>query len=232
MIEEQQIPALIDGINFESLSLTPEDFFVLSRINGLLTVKEISQMVGFPIEKTLACMRKFLDNKVISFKVKEEKTKPVVSEQSSFVQILDREDKDPALSQIPRTFRNRLLLFWDGLEKKNFFEILEVTPSSEADDIHKSYLRLVKDFHPDSLHGKESGHYKEKMEKIFEKIQEAYQEIHQDSKRAVYLHTLMDGRRTSKPKEEKPKYEYKRPPPKNVELKFADADTQFQMGVT
>ena len=44
------------------------------------------------------------------------------------------------------------------------------------------------------------------------------------------MHSLVDGRRTGKKKEEKPKYEYKRPPP-DTKLHFADADTQFEMGV-
>lgn len=231
MIDELQIPVLLDGVKFESLALTPEDFFVLSRINGVLSVKEISQMVGFPIDKTAACMQKFLDNKVINIKSKEEKKKKTVSETPTMGQELDKEDDDSVLSQIPRTFRNRMLLMWDGLDKKNYFEILEVTPSADADEIQKNYLKLVKEFHPDSLRGKESGHYKQKMEKIFDKIQEAYQEIHPDGKRATYLHSLVDGSRTTKKKEDpkKEKYEYKRPAP-TTKLHFADADTQFDMG--
>lgn len=229
MIEEQNIPVLLDGVQFESLSLTPEDFFVLSRINGVLTVKEISQMVGFPLDKTTACMQKFVENKVIQFKSKDEKKKKPVSDHPTIGQELDVEDQDPILSLIPRTFRNRIQLLSSDLDKKNFFEILEVSPSADGEEIHKSYLKLVKEFHPDSLRGKDAGHYKQKMEKLFDKIQEAYQEIHPDGKRATYLHSLVEGRRTTKKVEEKKSgYEYKKPV--KTELKFADADTQFEMG--
>lgn len=235
MIDENQIPVLGSTSGIEKFNLSPEEFFVLSRINGTITIKQINQMVGFSIEKTLGFIQKFLDNGIISLKGVEEKKKPVVtsSEAPTIIQTLDQEDKDPVLSQIPRSLRNRILLISEDLESKNFFEILEVTPSADADEIHKNYLRLVKEFHPDSLRGKDPGHYKRKLEKIFEKIQEGFQEIHSDTKRAAYLHELMEGRRTKKGDEKsgraKSKYEYK-VPKKDVELKFADADTQFEMG--
>lgn len=234
MIDENQIPILGSTGGIEKLNLSPEEFFVLSRINGTITIKQINQMVGFSIEKTLGFMQKFLDNQIVTFKESEEKKKkPETAPQApNMLQILDQEDQDPVLSLIPRTFRNRVLLISEGLDKMNFFEILEVTPSSDATEIHTNYLRLVKEFHPDSLRGKDPGHYKRKLEKIFEKIQEGYQAIHSDSSRANYLHELMEGRRSKKDKDgkgSKSKYEYK-VPKKDVEFKFADADTQFEMG--
>ncbi|MCC7459910.1 MAG: DnaJ domain-containing protein, partial [Proteobacteria bacterium] len=161
----------------------------------------------------------------------EEKPKkaPVTPEKQTGVQILDEEDKDPLLSQIPRAFRSRILLLDQELDTKTFFEMLEVSPSADSDLIHANYLRLVKEFHPDSLRIKETGHYRRNMEKIFVKIQEAYQEIHPENKRAAYLHELMDGRRTKKD-EKKPKYEYK-VPKKDVEFTFANAETQYARGL-
>jgi hypothetical protein len=229
MIDENQIPILGSTSGIEKLQLSPEEFFVLSRINGTISIKQINQMVGFTIEKTLGFIQKFLDNNIISIKAVEEKKKKVANENQTIVEILDEEDKDPVLSLLPRSFRNRILLISQDLDKTNHFEILEVTPSASADDIHKSYLRLVKEFHPDSLRSQEVGYYKQKLEKIFGKVQEAFQEIHADNKRAAYLHTLMDGRRTQKETDKKSKYEYK-VPKKDVEFRFADADTQFEMG--
>lgn len=237
MIDENQIPILGSVVSLETLKLTPEEVFVLSRINGNMTIKQISQMIGFPIDKTMAHVQKLLDNQVITFKnkeVKKERTSPpkVEPKSQTILSLLDEEDKDPVLGQIPRQFRQRVLLIMQELEKMNFFEALEVTPSASSQEIHKNYLRLVKEFHPDSFRGKNPGHYQRKVERIFEKIQEGYQEIHVDSKRASYLHQLMENRRTMKDdhKTPKSKYEYKKPAPK-VELRFADADSQYEMGL-
>jgi hypothetical protein len=234
MIDENQIPVLGSTSGIEKLNLSPEEFFVLSRINGSITIKQINQMVGFSIDKTLGFMQKFLENNIVSFKqteTKAPKTAPT-QENKSGVQILDQEDQDPDLSQISRALRSRILLMSQDLDKMNFFEILEVTPSADAAEIHANYLRLVKEMHPDSLRVKDAGHYKRKLETIFGKIQEAYQEIHPDNKRAAYLHELMEGRRTKKDgnSKSKSKYEYK-VPKKDVELKLADADSQYEMGV-
>jgi DnaJ-domain-containing protein 1 len=235
MIDENQIPVLGSTAGLEKLNLTPEEFFVLSRINGSMTVKKISQMIGFTAEKTQEVLQKLHDNHVIIFKnsaKKDEPKKKIDSKNQPILQVLDEEDKDPVLSQIPRSFRNRILLISQDLDNANFFEILEVTPSSNADEIQKNYLRLVKEFHPDSFRAQEAGYYKQKVEKIFGKIQEGYQEIHSDAKRAAYLHHLMENRRTLKDvhKTSKSKYEYKIPQ-KKIEVKFADADSQHDMGL-
>ncbi len=235
MIDENQIPVLGSTVGLEKLNLTPEEFFVLSRINGNMTVKQISQMIGFTMEKTEGFLQKLLDNQVITLKdsvKKEEPKKKVDAKNQPIIQVLDEEDKDPILSKIPRSFRNRILLISQNLDNANFFEILEVTPSATAEEIHKNYLRLVKEFHPDSFRGQDAGYYRQKVERIFGRVQEGYQEIHSDAKRASYLHHLMESRRTMKDdhKTPKSKYEYK-VPKKNVEFKFADADTQFEMGL-
>jgi len=237
MIDENQIPVLGSVAGLEKLQLTPEQVFVLSRINGSMTIKQISQMVGFPVEKTIQHIQKLFENNVVTMKdapapKKEEPKKKVDAKNQPIIQVLEDEEKDPILSKIPRPFRNRVLMIYQDLDKMNFFEVLEVTPSANADEIHKNYLRLVKEFHPDSFRGQEVGHYKQKVERIFGKIQEGYQEIHADSKRAAYLHQLMEDRRTTKDDHKTPKnkYEYKKPPPK-VELRFADADSQYEMGL-
>jgi tetratricopeptide (TPR) repeat protein len=227
MIEENQVPVLTDMGKIQSLNLSPEDFFILSRVNGVITVKEISQMVGFPIEKTIATLQKLLDNNVLSFKEKEEKK--IVAKKTSLMDVLEEEEKDPVLSKILRATRNRVMLMLDGLDKKNHFEVLDVSPRAGSEEVHASYLKLVKEFHPDRLYGKELGHYKQKFEKIFDRVQEAYQEIYDEQKRAAYIHALKKPKGSAEAA--KPKYEYKKPKPK-VELRFADADGQFEMGKT
>lgn len=235
MINENQIPVMEKTSSFQELKLTPEDFFILSRINGALTVKQIVQIVGFPFEKVSLSLQKLLDQQVISIKQEdtdEKKIKqPIEGHHPSMIELLDQEDKDPILSKIPRSFRNRILLQFQELPKMNYFEMLEVSPSATSEEIQNSYLRLVKEFHPDRMRGQEAGHYKQKLESIFDKIQEASQKIRHDNQRAAYLHSLMEARRTTKdPNEGKAKSEY-RLPRKNTKLHFANADSQYEMGI-
>ncbi|MEZ4846321.1 MAG: DnaJ domain-containing protein [Bdellovibrionota bacterium] len=105
------------------------------------------------------------------------------------------------------------MLLEQDLDKMNFSKCSRLRRAQTLDEIQKNYLRLVKEFHPDTLRVKEAGSYRRKLEKIFGKVQEAYQEIHPDNKRATYLHELMEGRRTKKDGDSKSKnkYEYKVP---------------------
>lgn len=232
MIEDHYVPLIADITGLQSLNPSPEDVFILSRITGTITVKQIIQMVGFPREKVIACLEKLENQKIITFKdVDVEKKKISSSTPPNIIHVLDEEDKNPTLAQIPRSFRNRIRLLSENLEEKNFFDILEVTPSSTSDEVHENYLRLVKDFHPDRVRlAHESTEYKSKLEKIFEKIQEAYQEIKTDGLRATYIHTLMEKKRGKPdPHDKKPAYTYK-VPRKNTEPHFANAESQFKMG--
>lgn len=231
MIEDQVVPVIIDIQKLQALNPTPEDVFILSRINGSMSVKQIVQMVGLPRDKVASCLERLEQQKIITLKgAATEKKKPTVSAAPNILQILDEEDRNLVLSQIPRSFRNRIRLLTENLQTMNFFEVLEVTPSASTEEIHTNYLRLVKDFHPDKVKvTKDSAEYKSKVEKIFEKIQEAYQEIQTDGKRATYIHLLMEKKRGKPDPKEKPKYEYKIPR-KNTEPSFAKADSQFKMG--
>ncbi len=79
------------------------------------------------------------------------------------------------------------------LENKNFFERLGVSRSAKDGDIKKAYFDLAKVLHPDKLSKNAPPQIKELSEKVFEKIQVAYDTLKKEDKKKAYLDRLEAG---------------------------------------
>lgn len=76
------------------------------------------------------------------------------------------------------------------LESKNYFERLGVSRSAKEPDIRKAYFDLAKVLHPDKLSENTPAQIKELSEKVFDKIQVAYDTLKKDDRKEAYLQEL------------------------------------------
>lgn len=92
---------------------------------------------------------------------------------------------------------------WDGIENKSFYEILLLPRSADEQAIKRAYYRLSKEYHPDKFYRKELGPFKEKLELIFNKVNEAYRVLSDVDARADYdlLVFGKDGKDAASPTE-------------------------------
>jgi curved DNA-binding protein CbpA len=74
----------------------------------------------------------------------------------------------------------------NGIETKSFYEILLLPRSADERAIKRAYYRLSKEYHPDKFYRKELGDYKEKLESIFNKVNEAYRVLSDPDAREDY----------------------------------------------
>jgi curved DNA-binding protein CbpA len=70
-------------------------------------------------------------------------------------------------------------------QEENYYQLLSVSPQSEATEIHQSYLRLAKKWHPDRL-GPEYADVREAVMRIFSRMTEAQQTLCDVVKRREY----------------------------------------------
>lgn len=84
----------------------------------------------------------------------------------------------------------RLQKLQSELENKTYFERLGVSPSAKESDIRKAYFDLAKVLHPDKLEDKVPTQIKELSEKVFEKIQVAYDTLKKADRKEKYLEDL------------------------------------------
>ncbi|MCB0326999.1 MAG: DnaJ domain-containing protein [Bdellovibrionales bacterium] len=174
---------------FDTLDLLPEDVFVFSRINGQCSVGNIISLTGLESDKVRSIVEKLISLQVVSVveDSKESKKKPEKQKGSkSMIETLDEEDRMDQYANVPRHIRQKILLMFDDLQKKTWYEIFEISKSAGKDEVQQRYLKLVKTFHPDRFFGKDLGPYQHKLEAVFQAVQMGYETLIDPKRRKSY----------------------------------------------
>ncbi len=98
-----------------------------------------------------------------------------------------REESDPeqaAAAGILATYHEMLT--------KNYFEILEVDADAAAPDIKRAYVRLAKEYHPDSLGPGTALPVTKTANQIFDLVTKAYKVLSDQDERRQYMRSLTD----------------------------------------
>ncbi|MEE2828834.1 MAG: J domain-containing protein, partial [Myxococcota bacterium] len=75
---------------------------------------------------------------------------------------------------------------YEGIEDKTYYEMLLLPRSADARAIKRAYYKLSKEYHPDKFYRKNLGDFKEKLEIIFNKVNEAYRVLSDLEARGEY----------------------------------------------
>lgn len=108
----------------------------------------------------------------------------------------------------------------ENLSRMNYYQILNVPPSSSKEEIKKSYFKLARTYHPDLFDQAFSQDMKQKIEEVFASITKAYRTLSDDVERRVY---------DSKMESVSP--ERKKDAVKDAEIKFRQGKTLYDRGM-
>lgn len=75
----------------------------------------------------------------------------------------------------------------EGLDGVDYFEVLRVERGASPAEIKAAYYRESRVFHPDRFAAVESAELKERIGRIYRRVNEAYTVLRDDVKRAKYL---------------------------------------------
>lgn len=207
-----KVPRLVPGVDVRALPLAPIDGFVLSRIDGTVTVYELAEITGLAPDETTQILEKLVDLGAAEW---SEATTPRISrpasQQTPRSSIPRMQIPTPAHSLVrtappppgtPRALydpaeleedveldferRRAILDTYYRLEEITFYELLGVPRASDKKEIRSAYFELSKQFHPDTLFRKRLGSYKAKMEAVFNKLTEAYEVLGKKQSRQEY----------------------------------------------
>lgn len=211
------IPQLVEGLDARSLPLSAVEGFVLSRVDGVSTAKEIADSTGIGEEIALTALQRLLGLGAIRVQAAVPPSPPhapAAPEQPSkrfgkpetMVAQPQRIRTVPPPSGTPRRLydpaeleedvglddarKRRILDVFYKLGACDFYELLELGRDATKDEIREAYFALSKEFHPDTAYGKDLGSYKSKMEKIFTAATGAYDTLSRRARRTEYDATL------------------------------------------
>ena len=214
-------------LRFQKLTLSPADGFVLSRVDGVASAREIVQMIPLPSEETQKSLFGLLSTGVIEYAAVVRRTRapaaptpapaPPAPEPAPPPPAPSAPAPPPPPAPLPAAplppepapappepvdekaaeRRREILEAWDGLKSRTHFEVLGLSRSVGEVEVKEAYFRLAKRFHPDVHHGESLGDLRDKLEAVFIRLGEAYDVLRDPRRRGDYEERL--GRQRPKP---------------------------------
>ena len=149
-IDRVLAPATDPLLRFQHVRLSPADGFLLSRVDGTLTAREILDMVPVSREEAERSLFGLLHTGMVDYAA----------------------EAPPARASMA-AFRQQVLKTYESLTRKSHHEILGVLPSASAAEIHAAWVRLARLYHPDAGHDPELQDLHGKLNAIFARVNEA-----------------------------------------------------------
>jgi tetratricopeptide (TPR) repeat protein len=178
-------------------SLTSEDYFVFSRIDGLLTVREILLETGFGLDRAIEIVRKL--KRCGAFLLPDERPytpgrsparKHMISVPARPEDIALTADEKQAVEDagvdMGRDERLRVVVLRRRMERGTLFELLGVGEEVDRRELKRAYFALSKQLHPDRYYGRELGVFRLWLSEVFEGVKRAFEILDDDTRRAEY----------------------------------------------
>jgi curved DNA-binding protein CbpA len=170
---DDRVPRLAPGWEARVGDLSPEQGFLLSRIDGVTSWGVLRTIAGLPPEQVDAALEGWQKEGLLEVEGSripaQENPGPrtVVPDAASGVEL------DPSLG-LSVEIQQQILEFEPRLEKP-FHVILGVRPNDDTRTIKRAYFALSKLYHPDRYFRVDMGPFAERLDRVFKKIALAYE---------------------------------------------------------
>ncbi len=187
------------------LNLGAEEGFVLSRVDGKLTVGEICLLVPFDASMTVSMLVGLVHAGAIAIPGAQipPPQKPAIAELPKQEAKAAPEPSAPRAAPPPSPpaalvsgldltveQARRIDEYFGSLDRRGAYELLELGQGADKKEIKRAYFKLSKEFHPDRFFNKNIGPYKERLSKIFQSIKAAFELLSDDARRTAYEDSL------------------------------------------
>jgi len=170
-------------------TLTPEESFVLSRVDGQSSVADIIALSPLPEEQTLRCLYALLSGGFLELGGKSRHLTPSPRSIDPFREgshPLEPSEKETEKSKEPRTralspeeqwIRDDVVAKRAAVAAGTYYDWLELRRGASSEEIKKAYLTMIKRYHPDRLRSQRLAHLRGDLEDLLSKMTEAYQTL-------------------------------------------------------
>ncbi len=182
--QPERIPRLAAGVDPLCVPGSPAEAYLLSRIDGCTPWPTLCEIGGMPQEHADKLLERWLAEGFLALAAPcGEVGSGSASPTGAFSQESAEAEVDSSLDLSPE-FQRRILDFDASLESLDYFELLGVERSADARSVKQAYFALSREFHPDRYYRRKMGSFAARLDRIFTKIVEAYELLHDPTTRA------------------------------------------------
>jgi tetratricopeptide (TPR) repeat protein len=187
-------------LRFQRITLSPSDGYILSRIDGTLSAREIMQMMSLPAEEVQRSLFGLLCTGVVEHAPGPPKAQAKAVPMRPRPAPRPEPPRSAAMAPPPvappptppepsadtKAKRKEIAEAFETLRTKTHFEVLGIERSATDAQVKESYFRLAKRFHPDTHHDPNMADLRDKLEAVFIRLGEAYEILRSPRSRAAY----------------------------------------------
>jgi hypothetical protein len=198
-------------LRFQRINLSPTDGYVLSRVDGTLSAREVMPLIPLPVEETQRSLFGLLCTGVVEYLPLPPRPRPAVERAgpkgrvASPLPAAGAAAPQPAPSPPPPppppppapdkagppdARRQEILDAHAGLKTQTHFEVLGVAREATEAQVKEAYFRQAKRFHPDAHHDAALSDLRDKLEAVFIRLGDAYEVLRNPRIRASYEKAL------------------------------------------
>jgi Flp pilus assembly protein TadD len=197
--EYRRILKLASGCDPTLMTLSSEEGFLLSRVDGHTPWRLLREIGGMDADEADLCLEGWLATGLVEVSgmadppKRERRVQPRTSDPAEQLRVssqpsgpveIDESLLDDSLD-IDVDVQRRILIFEAGLGR-SYYELLDVTQEADAKQVKKAYFKLSKEFHPDRYFRREIGGYAARLDTIFKKVLEAHEILSDPKLRAEF----------------------------------------------
>jgi hypothetical protein len=195
-------------LRFQRINLSPTDGYLLSRVDGMLSAREVMQLIPLPLEETQKSLFGLVSTGVVEFlplpprpRAAVERAGPKGRAASALPAAGEMAVPAPPPSAPapvppperpvpPDARRQEILDAHAALKIRTHFEVLGIPRDSTEAQVKEAYFRMAKRFHPDAHHDPALSDLRDKLEAVFIRLGDAYEVLRNPRIRASYEKAL------------------------------------------
>lgn len=168
---DRVVPRLVAGRDPRDLPLSPAEGYLLSRVDGATPWGVLREIGGLTPTDVDRCLERWLADGLLEVGDGAPKAPPPGAGAAPRADGPGR--VDPSL-ELSVEAQERILAFEARLDRP-YHEILGVPRAADARVVKRAYFELSKEFHPDRYFRRAIGGFAGRLERVFERIVEAYE---------------------------------------------------------
>ncbi|NOZ13208.1 MAG: DnaJ domain-containing protein [Acidobacteria bacterium] len=188
------IPSFMDNpmLLFQKISLTPEEGFIFSRIDGHLSMGDIEKIAGMSRDRFVKILYGLHLIGLIDFSQSQDSSFYEEARKEVMENIMEQAEEPEATEAVPeltekqQNFVREVKSFYKDLDNVNFYQLLDVAQEEEISQIKRNYYKLMKRYHPDRFTGKQYAEISGMLDEIVSRLTEAFQILKDEDGRKAY----------------------------------------------